>query len=93
MTGYELCERVVVNVCTGQNLGRVDDLTFDPQSAQLTGIVLYGRLKWFGLLGREEDTVIPWQDIEKVGKDVLLVRSGSVPEREKKGWFGMLGRP
>ncbi len=93
MTGYELCEHTVVNLCTGQNLGRVDDLTFDPQDAKLTGVVVYGRLKWFGLLGREEDTIIPWEDIEKVGADVLLVRSGSVPPREKKRWFGVTGKP
>ncbi len=89
MTVYELCERAVVNVCTGQNLGRVDDLTFDPSNACITGVVIYGRLKLFGLLGREEDTVIPWKDIEKVGEDVLLVRSGEAARKRKK-WFGVV---
>ncbi len=40
MTGYELCEHTVVNLCTGQNLGRVDDLTFDPQDASSRGRIL-----------------------------------------------------
>ena len=30
MTVYELCERDVVNVTTGQNLGKVDDISFEP---------------------------------------------------------------
>ena len=63
MTVYELCERDVVNVTTGQNLGKVDDISFEPETASITGVILYGRLKLFGLLGREEDTAIPWGDI------------------------------
>lgn len=89
MTVYELCEREVVNVATGQNLGRVDDLSFDPQTAGVTGIILYGRLKLFGLLGREEDVAIPWKEIEKIGEDVLLVRTGAQVKRQSKKWFWM----
>ena len=82
MTVYELCERDVVNVTTGQNLGKVDDISFEPETASITGVILYGRLKLFGLLGREEDTAIPWGDIEKIGTDVLLVRTAVSAPRE-----------
>ena len=85
MTVYELCERDVVNVTTGQNLGKVE-----PETASITGVILYGRLKLFGLLGREEDTAIPWGDIEKIGTDVLLVRTAvSAPPRSRKKLFGV----
>lgn len=73
MTLYELCQHDVISVSTGANLGKVDDLSFDDKTASILGIVMYGRLKLFGLLGREEDTVIPWQDIRKIGSDVILV--------------------
>ena len=100
MTVYELCERDVVNVTTGQNLGKVDDISFEPETASITGVILYGRLKLFGLLGREEDryipwdrvedTAIPWGDIEKIGTDVLLVRTAvSAPPRSRKKLFGV----
>jgi len=87
MTVYELCERDVVNVTTGQNLGKVDDISFEPETASITGVILYGRLKLFGLLGREEDTAIPWGDIEKIGTDVLLVRTAV--SRSRKKLFGV----
>ena len=88
MTVYELCERDVVNVTTGQNLGKVDDISLE--TASITGVILYGRLKLFGLLGREEDTAIPWGDIEKIGTDVLLVRTAvSAPPRSRKKLFGV----
>ena len=90
MTVYELWERDVVNVTTGQNLGKVDDISFEPETAGITGVILYGRLKLFGLLGREEDTTIPWGDIEKIGTDVLLVRTAvAAPPRNRKKLFGV----
>lgn len=86
MTLYELCQRDVINTTTGENLGRVDDITFAENSAIITHIVLYGRLKLFGLLGRDEDVLIPWAEIRKIGADVLLVeRETAEPVRKKRG--------
>ncbi len=89
MTVYELCERDVVNITNGQNLGKVDNISFDRQTAGIMGVVLYGRLKLFGLLGRDEDITIPWKEIEKIGEDVLLVRAGPEVKRNAKKWFWM----
>ena len=75
MTVYELCERDVVNVTTGQNLGKVDDISFEPETASITGVILYGRLKLFGLLGREEDRVFPWDAVRRFGADTILVET------------------
>ena len=90
MTLYELCEKDVVNINTGQNLGRVDDISFEPEAALITHVILYGRLKLFGILGREEDTYIPWKDIEKIGSDVLLVKTEVAPvQKQKKKLLGL----
>lgn len=83
VTMYELCERDVIDVTTGANLGRVDDLIIDDETATVQELVVYGRLRWFGLLGREDDTHIPWRDIVRVGEDVILVRT-DLPQRPKK---------
>lgn len=79
MTVYELCERDVVNVTTGQNLGKVDDISFEPETASITGVILYGRLKLFGLLGREEDRYIPWDRVRRFGEDIILVEQEPQP--------------
>ena len=47
VTMYELCERDVINVTTGANLGRVDDLVIDEETATVQELVVYGRLRWF----------------------------------------------
>lgn len=79
MTMYELCRKSVIEMSSGANLGRVDDLAFDERAAVVTHIILYGRPRLFGLLGRGEDTVIPWQAIRQVGRDVLLVEHAQPP--------------
>ena len=86
MTVYELCERDVVNVTTGQNLGKVDDISFEPETASITGVILYGRLKLFGLLGREEDRYIPWSSVRRFGEDIILVEQEpqSQPPRRRR---------
>ncbi|MEG1931883.1 MAG: YlmC/YmxH family sporulation protein [Pygmaiobacter sp.] len=83
ITLCELCERDIINVRTGTNLGRVDDLCVDEQTATVTELVIYGRWRFFGLFGKEEDVHIPWSDIVTVGEDVVLVRT-ILPERTKK---------
>ncbi len=90
MTLYELCEKSVVNLSTGACLGRVDDLVFSPDSAVITHLVIFGKPRFFGLLGRGEDTRIEWQRIRTIGADVVLVDGpAEKTRREAKIWsFG-----
>ena len=53
MTLYELCHHDVVDLSTGANLGSVDDIVFDSATAAVTHLVLYGKPRLFGLLGRK----------------------------------------
>lgn len=75
MTLTELCRKDVIQVITGANLGRVDDLEFAEDTAAVQALVLFGRPKLFGLLGRGENVRIPWEDITSVGMDVILVKT------------------
>jgi YlmC/YmxH family sporulation protein len=85
-----LRDKEVINVKDGGRIGFVCDVEVDTQEARLTAVVVYGKLRLFGLLGREEDTAIPWGDIEKIGTDVLLVRTAvSAPPRSRKKLFGV----
>ena len=69
----ELHNKEVINVSDGTRLGCVDDVEVDTHTAQLTAIVLHGRPKMLGIMGCEEDTVIPWKDIEVIGEETILV--------------------
>lgn len=79
MTFRELCAKEVVQTGEGACLGKVDDFVFDPQTAQIESLQLFGRPRLFGLLGREETLTIQWREIEKIGTDALLVSTPLPP--------------
>lgn len=89
MTAYfsELRCKEVIDVHTGYRLGYVCDLEFDDREGQLTHLVTPGRPRFFGLLGREDDYVIPWSSIVRVGSDIVLVEvQGEFTRRKRKGF-------
>ena len=75
MTFRELCTKEVVQLKDGACLGRVDDLELDEASDRIESLLLLGRPRLFGLLGRDETLTIPWADIERIGLDAILVRT------------------
>lgn len=71
----DLHNKQVVCVKDGCVLGFISDIELDTTTGSLTSIIIFGRLKFFGLLGREDDIVIPWQDIKVIGKETVLVNT------------------
>lgn len=69
----DMHNKEVINVCDGTRLGYVDDLEVDTCTAQITSLVICGRNRLFGLLGRDSDVIIQWKDIEVVGDETILV--------------------
>ena len=87
----ELRRKEVISVKDGTRIGAVCDAEMDIECARLTSIVVYGRPKLFGLLGREEDIVIRWPDIQVVGEDTILVNyQERVRVRRKRGLLSIL---
>ncbi len=74
----EMAKKDIINLYDGCYLGRVSDIEVELPSAEIQAIVIYGRLRLFGLLGREDDIIIPWKDVEVVGEDSILVRCRSL---------------
>lgn len=84
----ELHNKEVINVCDGTRLGCVDDVEVDTHTAALVAIVLHGRPKCLGLMGCEEDVVIPWKEIEVIGEETILVNRPGLccePPRRRSG--------
>jgi len=65
----------VINTIDGKRLGSITDIEIDIESGRLTGIVVPGSGKFLGLFSRNEDVVIPWEKINKIGSDVILVEA------------------
>ena len=81
-----LRDKEVINVKDGGRIGFVSDT----QEAKLTAVVVYGRLRLFGLLGREADFVIPWKDIVLIGEDTVLVQYEAPAQAQRQSALGRL---
>ena len=94
MTFRELSKKEVIQLEKGVCLGKVDDLVIDDKTAKIEQLLILGQPRLFGLLGREEDIAIRWDEIEKIGQDALLVSTPMPADGERKPGKkpGLLGR-
>lgn len=65
----------VVNVSDGKRLGNIGDIDINLANGKIEAIIINGSGKVLGFFGKDEEVVIPWRNIVKVGEDVILVRS------------------
>lgn len=87
----DLRNKEVINIKDGTRLGCVDDVEIDTCNARLVSIIVYGRLKCFGLFGRCDDIIIRWNDIQVIGEDTILVCfSCDFKQRRKNKFFKKL---
>lgn len=81
---FDLHRKEVVNVRDGTRIGNVGDVEIDTATASVLALVVYGKLRLFGLLGRQEDRIIPWSEIQIIGEDIILVNS-PIPLHKPRG--------
>ena len=62
----------IINLCDGARLGYAGDFEFDREDARILALVITGNCGLFGI-GREDDLIIPWNKIECIGEDTILV--------------------
>lgn len=80
----ELRCKEVINMTDGSRYGYVGDAEVDLSTGQIQALIIPGRLRLFGLLGREEDKVFPWSAVRRFGEDIILVE-GMPPPRPRSG--------
>lgn len=71
--GSDFRNKEVINVLTGKRLGYVSDVEIDFEKGVIEAIVVPNGSGILGILGKDNDYVIPWSSIKKVGDDIILV--------------------
>ena len=71
----ELKAKEVINVSDGARLGFVSDVEIDLANGKLTAIIVPGAYRMMGFLGKEDDIVIKWENIKKIGDDIIIIDS------------------
>ena len=68
----------IINVTDGSRFGYVGDVEVELDTGKICALVVPGRLRLFGLLGREEDRIFPWESVRRFGEDITLVESAAL---------------
>lgn len=66
-------QKEVINLNDGRRLGYVQDVEADFNTGRITAIIVPENNKLFSINGKN-DLVIPWDKIEKIGDDIILVK-------------------
>ena len=82
--------REVINISTGTRLGYVNDALVDLKDGRIAALIVPGPARFLGLFGREDDYILPWPCITRIGPDIILIDGkGDIrrDRREKRSFF------
>lgn len=72
----DLQTKNIVSVDNGKNIGSIIDVRIN-EKGMIEALVIEQNRNMLSFLNREGETLIYWQDIAKIGEDVILVRTHS----------------
>ncbi|SDC66416.1 sporulation protein, YlmC/YmxH family [Terribacillus halophilus] len=87
MTLTELQMKDIILMENGKKVGNVSDLEINEHNGHISAIIVTLRGRMMGLFGKEEELVVPWNQIITIGTDVILIKSpeqASVTEEASK---------
>ena len=66
-------QKEVVNISSGARLGFVTDAVIDEANGYVKALIVPQRGKTLGVFGKESEYEILWENIRKIGEDIVLV--------------------
>lgn len=64
----------VIEAEDGRRLGYINDIEIEPEAGRIEALIIPGRRSWRWLFSHNDDVILPWQRIVKLGIDVIIVR-------------------
>lgn len=80
----ELRCKEIIGLTDGMRYGYVGDVEVDLETGKVLALVVPGRLRLLGLLGREPERVFPWEQVKRIGADIVLVESTPAQTEEER---------
>ncbi len=75
-------DKEVICVADGRRLGYVCEIEFDVCDGRITAIVVGAEGGFLGVK-KGEEIVVPWEKIQKIGEDIILVDGILFPPPER----------
>ena len=74
---FDFRQKEVINISDGKRLGYIVDAIIDEEKGTVSAFVIPPQSKVFGIFGKESECIIPWENIRKIGEDIVLVEINS----------------
>ncbi len=81
----DLRHKEVINISDGRRIGFVSDVEINFDDGTVEALIVPSGARMLGLIGRDDELVIPWSRIKKIGEDIILV---DLDERFIRKHFG-----
>lgn len=78
----ELRLRDVINIADGKRLGLIKDIDIDLDTGRIKAIILPGNNRPFSLFSRNDELIVSWEKIVRIGVDVILVDLSSSQQQK-----------
>lgn len=73
LSTQELRNKEVINIYDGRSMGFVTDLELDLEKGIIEAIIVPEERGMFHFFSRDNERIIKWKDIRRIGDDVILV--------------------
>ncbi len=71
----ELQEKDIINLNDGRKLGKIIDVTVD--NGKIYNFIIEPKRTFFSFIRKSEEISVRWDDISKIGADVILINSNN----------------
>ena len=66
-------EKEIISIIDGTRLGEISDIEIEESSGKIISLILTGNLRFFGLFGRKDPIIVPWESVRVIGEETVLV--------------------
>ena len=70
----DLQNKNIVNILDGKNIGNIIDVKIDESNGEIQSLIIEPSKNVFSFFNKNMDTEIRWENITKIGEDVILVK-------------------
>ncbi len=70
---YDFRQKEVINLSDGARLGYIFDAEINTETGQIESFIIPGQGKVLGIFGKDNEFIIPWKSIKKIGDDIVLI--------------------
>ena len=71
----ELQSKDIVNLNDGKRMGKIIDVEID--SGKIYNLIIESKRFFLNIFRRGEEVTIKWESIEKIGEDVILIKTNN----------------